>query len=126
MDLAASIMRSARSRQLLFRNLNVSTGVCVPGAFLRIRKAVCNRFIERHQKTAGRLLSAQVQKSAQPLFHIVLRVQALTSHTRRQVGQLFGGVLKGVKLGVFFNLEIRSIFRRVFQSNGARHIDVGA
>jgi hypothetical protein len=31
-DLAASIMRSAKSRQLPFRDLNVSTGVWVPGA----------------------------------------------------------------------------------------------
>ncbi len=57
---------------------------------------------------------------------MVVRIQALTSHTRRQVRQLLGGVLKRVKLGVFFNLEVRSIFRRVFKSNGAFDIDVRA
>src|SRR6202050_1617011 len=57
---------------------------------------------------------------------MILRVRALTSHTRRQVRQLLIGVLKRVKLGVFFNLEIRSIFRRVFKSNGAFDIDMRA
>src|SRR5580700_854165 len=57
---------------------------------------------------------------------MVLRVRVLPSHARRQVRQLLGGVLERVKLGVFFNLEIRSIFRRVFKSNGAFDIDVRA
>src|SRR5271156_6502287 len=70
-----------------------------------IRKAVCNGFIERHQKAAGRLLSANAQESAKPFSHIVILTPALPPHTRRQVAQLLGGVFEWMKLGVFFDLE---------------------
>jgi hypothetical protein len=91
-----------------------------------IRKAVCNGFIECHQKAAGRLLSANVQKSAKPFPYIVILIRALSPHTRRQVRELLGGVLERVKLGVFLDLEVRCIFGRVFEPNGAFHVDVRA
>jgi hypothetical protein len=72
------------------------------------------------------VLSANVQKSAKPFPYIVIRIWALSPHTGRQVRELLGGVPERVKLGVFLDLEVRSIFRRAIKSNGAFHFDVCA
>jgi hypothetical protein len=50
----------------------------------------------------------------------------LPLHARRQIRQLLGVVFKWVKLGIFFDLEIRGVFWRMVKTNDTFDIDVRA
>jgi hypothetical protein len=59
-----------------------------------IGEAVCNCFVERHQKTAGRLLTPNFQKAKKPSLQAVIRIIALASDEGVEIRKLIGIVVE--------------------------------
>jgi hypothetical protein len=75
------------------------------------------------QQLPCRLLAIDIDKAPKPLLHLVIGVEKLARHARREIRQLLGMVSEGMPLRGFVDLKIRGIFRRMVQPNGGLDVN---
>jgi hypothetical protein len=91
-----------------------------------VGEALSYGFIERHQKTACRLLPPKFHKTEKPSLQAVIRIIALSSDAGVEIRKLVRIVVERMQLRFLINLEIGRFLWSVVKSNQALDVEVGA